>query len=58
MTSTQRKIIPIIGIISSGKSTFLQALIHSDILESGGTTTTKFPCLIKNKIQVLFNFIM
>ena len=56
MTSTQRKIIPIIGIISSGKSTFLQALIQSDILESGGTTTTKFPCLIKNKNSGPFQF--
>ena len=56
MISTQRKIIPIIGIISSGKSTFLQALIHSDILESGGTTTTKFPCLIKNKNSGPFQF--
>ena len=49
MTYSQRKIIPIIGIISSGKSTFLQSLVNSDILESGGTTTTKFLCLIKNK---------
>ena len=56
MSSKQRKIIPIIGIISSGKSTFLQALIHSDILESGGTTTTKFPCLIKNKNSGPFQF--
>ena len=56
MTSSQRKIIPIIGIISSGKSTFLQALINSDILESGGTTTTKFLCLIKNKQLGPFQF--
>ena len=56
MTSTFRKIIPLIGIISSGKSTFLQALINSDILESGGTTTTKFPCLIKHKESGPFQF--
>ena len=56
MISTFRKIIPLIGIISSGKSTFLQALINSDILESGGTTTTKFPCLIKHKESGPFQF--
>ena len=49
MFSIHKKIIPIIGIISSGKSTFLQALIKSDILETGSTTTTKFLCLLKNK---------
>ena len=48
MSLAYGKIIPLIGIISSGKSTFLQALVNSDILETGGTTTTKFPCLIKN----------
>ena len=56
MISTQKKIIPIIGIISSGKSTFLQALINSDVLETGGTTTTKFPCLIKNNKSCAFHF--
>ena len=56
MISTQKKIIPIIGIISSGKSTFFQALINSDVLETGGTTTTKFPCLIKNNKSCTFQF--
>lgn len=53
---THRKIIPLIGIISSGKSTFLQALINSDALETGGTTTTKFPCLIKHSKSDIFKF--
>ena len=56
MSSIHRKIIPIIGIISSGKSTFLQALVNSDILETGGSTTTKFPCLIKDKKSGPFQF--
>lgn len=56
MNSSPRKIIPIIGIISSGKSTFLQGLINSDVLESGGSTTTKFFCLIKHKNIDNFQF--
>ena len=56
MIITHRKIIPLIGIISSGKSTFLQALIKSDVLETGGTTTTKFPCLIKHSKSDIFKF--
>ena len=57
MISMSRKIVPLIGIISSGKSTFLQALINSEVLETGGTTTTKFPCLIKdNKKSSSFQF--
>ena len=39
--------IPIIGVISSGKSTFLKGLLHTNVLEVGATTVTKFICLIK-----------
>ena len=46
--------IPIIGAISSGKSTFLKGLLGIDILETGSTTTTKFVCLIKNSDKFLF----
>ena len=50
----KRKFIPIIGTISAGKSTFLQALLGTNALESGETTTTKFVCLIKNSNQTQF----
>ena len=43
----KKKFIPIIGTISAGKSTFLQALLGTNVFETG-TTTTKFICLIKN----------
>ncbi len=49
MISTKRKIISILCIISPVKSSFLQAIVHSDILESDSTTNTKFPCIIKIK---------
>ena len=42
------KYIPIIGTISSGKSTFLQGFLGTDVLQSGSTTTTKFICFIKH----------
>ena len=48
-------IIPTIGIISSGKSTFLDALLGTDILEVGETTITEFILFIKhNKNKYLF----
>ena len=50
----KRKIIPIVGLISSGKSTFLQTLVKTDILETGVTTTTKFPCVIKDSKNFQF----
>ena len=50
----KRKIIPIVGLISSGKSTFLQTLVKTDILETGVTTTTKFPCVIKDSKKFQF----
>ena len=46
--------IPIIGAISSGKTTFLKGFLGIDILETGSTTTTKFVCLIKNSDKFLF----
>ena len=49
----KKKFIPIIGTISAGKSTFLQALLGTNVFETG-TTTTKFICLIKNSDQTKF----
>ena len=46
--------IPIIGTISSGKTTFLKGFLGIDILETGSTTTTKFVCLIKNSEKYSF----
>ena len=43
-----KKFIPIIGTISSGKSTFLKALLGINILETGISTTTKFVYLIQH----------
>ena len=48
------KFIPIIGTISSGKSTFLQGLLGTDVFATGSMTTTKFVCLIKNSKQTKF----
>ena len=48
------KFIPIIGTISAGKTTFLQGLLGTDVLETGATTTTKFVCIIKNSVQTKF----
>ena len=50
----KKKYIPIIGTISSGKSTFLQGLLGTDLLEIGSTTTTKFICIIKNSNRTKF----
>jgi len=46
--------IPIIGQISSGKSTFLKAFLGIEELETGVNTTTKFVLLIKNNPQISF----
>ena len=51
-----KKFIPIIGTISSGKSTFLQGLLGLNVLEVGSTTTTKFVCLINNSDQMIMLF--
>ena len=50
----RKKFIPIIGVISAGKSTFLQGLLGTNVFETGSTTTTKFVCLIKNSKQTKF----
>ena len=49
-----KKFIPIIGTVSSGKSTFLKGLLGLNVLETGLTTTTKFVSLIKNGAQMKF----
>ena len=54
MNIERRKLIPIIGTISSGKSTFLKALLGTNVLQVGSTTTTKFVCLIKNSEDIKF----
>ena len=54
MEENKRKYIPIIGGISAGKSTFLQAFLGINVLETGETTTTRFICLIKNSNELLF----
>ena len=43
-----KKYIPIIGTISSGKSTFLKALLGINVLQAGVSTTTKFVCIIQH----------
>jgi len=49
------KFIPIIGSISSGKSTFLNAFLGiNNILQSGPFVTTKFVTLIKNSKNLSF----
>ena len=43
-----KKAIPIIGMISSGKSTFLNALLGIDLLETKDNIATKFICVIRH----------
>ena len=50
--------IPIIGSISAGKSTFLNAFLGTNVLQTGETTTTKFICLIKNSKRTSFYHII
>jgi energy-coupling factor transporter ATP-binding protein EcfA2 len=49
-----KKFIPIIGTISSGKSTFLKSLLGINSLETGVSTTTKFVCIIQNSESTKF----
>ena len=42
-----RKAIPVIGMVSSGKSTFLNSLLGIEILEAKDDITTKFVCIIR-----------
>jgi ABC-type cobalamin/Fe3+-siderophores transport system ATPase subunit len=53
-----KKFIPIIGTISSGKSTFLKSLLGINSLEAGVSTTTKFVCIIQNSINTKFYHII
>ena len=46
--SDKRFAIPIIGKISSGKSTFLNCILQSDILSSSSNIDTKFICLLRH----------
>ena len=50
----KKKFIPIIGAISSGKSTFLQGFLGSNVFQAGSTVTTKFVCIIKNSKESKF----
>ena len=54
MKSQKRYFIPIIGTISAGKSTFLNAFLGINVLQTDELTTTKFICLIKNSINSKF----
>ena len=50
--------IPIIGTISSGKSTFLKSLLGINVLQTGISTTTKFVCIIQHsKITKFYHII-
>ena len=40
--------VPVIGMISSGKSTFLNSLLGLDVLETKDDVTTKFVCIIRH----------
>ena len=48
MSIDPRKAIPVIGMISSGKSTFLNSLLGTDVLEAKDDITTKFICIIRH----------
>ena len=48
MSIESRKAIPIIGMVSSGKSTFLNSLVGTDVLEVNEDITTKFVCIIRH----------
>lgn len=51
---TLKGVIPTIGIISSGKSTFLDALLGTDVLEVGVTTITEFILFIRHSKNYSF----
>ena len=44
--------IPVIGKISSGKSTFLNSFLQGNYLESNSGITTKFVCIIRNNSDI------
>ena len=44
--------IPVIGMISSRKSTFLNSLLRIDLLETKDDVTTKFVCIIRHNSKL------
>ena len=48
MSIEPRKAIPIIGMVSAGKSTFLNSLLGTYVLEAKDDITTKFVCIIRH----------
>ena len=48
-----RKAVPVIGMVSSGKSTFLNSLLGIDVLEAKDNITTKFVCIIRYNADLL-----
>jgi len=52
MSIESRKAIPVIGMVSSGKSTFLNSLLGIDVLEAKNDVTTKFVCIIRNNSKL------
>ena len=55
---TNKKYIPIIGTISTGKSTFLKAFLGIGVLRTGASATTRFVCLIKNSEKICFYYVV
>ncbi len=43
-----KKIVPVLGPISAGKSTFLNYLMGCNILQTGGSLTTRFILIIRH----------
>ena len=51
---SKRYFIPIIGTVSSGKSTLLNVFLRINVLQTDEVITTKFICLIKNSHKSTF----
>ena len=53
MEGLRKYTIPIIGVLSSGKSTFLNGIfLNNSILEVGMKHTTKFICIIRHQNEL------
>lgn len=50
--TNERFTIPIIGKISSGKSTFLNSILQGDYLNSSTNIATKFICILRNNSDI------
>ena len=48
--TNERFTIPIVGKISSGKSTFLNSILQGNYLSSGSNIETKFICILRNNL--------